>query len=161
VGSEALSRFFDMEEVARRIVATVDNLPRESYATRLNPVKPIGGTLRVSGSDETLAIAAGERRAICDFVRLAESVDAATAVALYTRLYPLLPAGLRRLGYPNGYFNDRLVAVIDHPPGDAGGRRPVRLTVPHVLYEFADPRLEERSAGQKALLRMGRRMRRS
>jgi hypothetical protein len=155
LGSEALRRFFDLEEVARRIVATVDNLPRESYATRLNPVKPMGGALRVSGSDETLAIAPANAARYAPFVRLAESVDAATAVALYTRFYPLFQQAYVDLGYPNGYFNDRLVAVIDHlleTPEVAG---PIRLTVPHVLYEFADPRLEERSAGQKALLRMG------
>ena len=33
---------------------------------------------------------------------------------------------------------------------------PIPLTVPHVLYEFANPELEERSAGQKAMLRVGR-----
>jgi hypothetical protein len=39
LGKPALAKFFNLEEVVRRIVATVDNLPRESYATRLNPVK--------------------------------------------------------------------------------------------------------------------------
>ena len=32
---------------------------------------------------------------------------------------------------------------------------PVKLTVPHVLYEYADPDLEAASAGQKVLVRMG------
>jgi len=32
---------------------------------------------------------------------------------------------------------------------------PVKLLRPRVLYEFADPDLETRSAGQKILLRMG------
>jgi hypothetical protein len=162
LGSEALSRFFDLEEVARRIVATVDNLPRESYATRLNPVKPIGGTLRVSGSDETLAIAPAKRRAIrglrpaCGVRRCREPRLPSTRASIRSSSRPTSTSATR-----NGYFNDRLVAVIDHllqTPEVAG---PIRLTVPHVLYEFADPRLEERSAGQKALLRMGRRMRRS
>ena len=33
---------------------------------------------------------------------------------------------------------------------------PVRLVQPRVLYEFADPKLEQLSAGQKILLRIGR-----
>jgi hypothetical protein len=32
---------------------------------------------------------------------------------------------------------------------------PIDLTQPKVLYEFADPSLEQRSAGQKMLIRMG------
>jgi len=59
------------------------------------------------------------------------------------------------LGYPNGYFNDRLIAVIDHLIATPEVAEPIRLKVPHVLYVFADPRLEERSCGQKALIRMG------
>ena len=32
---------------------------------------------------------------------------------------------------------------------------PVKLTQPRVFYEYADPALEQLSAGQKVLLRMG------
>jgi hypothetical protein len=59
------------------------------------------------------------------------------------------------LGYPNGYFNDRLVQVIDvllATPAPAG---PVELVRPSVMYEFADPSMEARPAGQKLLIRMG------
>ena len=34
-------------------------------------------------------------------------------------------------------------------------REPVRLVQPKVMYQFADPELEARSAGQKLLMRMG------
>ena len=39
---------------------------------------------------------------------------AGSAVALYARLYPLFQQAHEELGYPNGTFNDRLVAVLDH-----------------------------------------------
>jgi hypothetical protein len=66
-----------------------------------------------------------------------------------------VPAGVRRPGLPDGYFNDRLVEVIDHllaTPDIAG---PIKLTQPSVYYQFADPSIEERSAGQKAMIRLG------
>ncbi|MCA8886134.1 MAG: DUF3014 domain-containing protein, partial [Hyphomonadaceae bacterium] len=47
-------------------------------------------------------------------VRWIESVDMERAVALYARLYPLFQQAYEELGYPGRYFNDRLVAVIDH-----------------------------------------------
>jgi hypothetical protein len=155
MSESVLRRFFDLEDIVRRIVATVDNLPRESYATRLNPVRPMPGPFAATGRDSTLAIAPANAARYADFVRMAEGVDSEKAVALYIRFYPLFQQAYLDLGYPEGYFNDRLVAVIDHllaAPEVAG---PIGLVTPHVLYEYADEKLQERSAGQKALIRMG------
>ena len=74
---------------------------------------------------------------------------------VYLRFYPLFQRVYQDLGYPNGYFNDRLVQAIDSllaTPQPAG---PIELTRPNVMYTFADPALEARPAGQKMLLRMG------
>jgi hypothetical protein len=82
-------------------------------------------------------------------------LDAGAAVAVYRRFYPLFQQAYEDLGYPDRYFNDRLVQAIDDllaaPEIDA----PIPLVRPEVLYEFADPALESRSAGQKVLVRMG------
>ena len=139
----------------RRIVATVDNLPRESYATRLNPVKPIGGPFVASGRDDTLAIAPANAARYAEFVKLAESVDAAQAVALYLRFYPLFQQAYRDLGYPDGYFNDRLVDVIDHLLAAPEVSGPDHARHAARALRIRERRLEERSAGQKAMLRMG------
>ena len=45
--------------------------------------------------------------------------------------------------------------MIDHLLATPEIEGPIRLVQPKVLYEFADPELEARSAGQKLLLRMG------
>ena len=52
-------------------------------------------------------------------------------------------------------FNDRLVEAIDDLLAAPAVTGPLKLTQPKVLYEFADARLEQRSAGQKIMLRMG------
>jgi hypothetical protein len=59
------------------------------------------------------------------------------------------------LGYPDKYFNDRAIEVIDHLLATPEVEGPLNLVQPRVLYEFADPKLERLSAGQKILLRMG------
>jgi len=59
------------------------------------------------------------------------------------------------LGYPNGYFNDRLVQVIDVLLATPEPTAPIELVRPNVMYTFADPNLEARPAGQKLLMRMG------
>ena len=75
-------------------------------------------------------------------------------MATYVQLYPLFQAAYQELGYPNGYFNDRLIQAIDDMLAAPDVAAP-KLAQPKVLYEFADPALENLSAGQKILVRMG------
>ena len=166
IGGDALRAFVNPNEFIRHVVVTVDNLPRERAAARLWPVQPTAGRFVVQGEGEGATLAAENYRRYAPFVRLVESVDTASAVALYIRLYPLFQRAYEELGYPNRYFNDRLVEVIDHllaapelagpaklVPPDVKG--PVPLPKPWVFYRFADPALEARSAGHKILMRVG------
>ena len=89
------------------------------------------------------------------YVELSKRTDAAQLGKIYASFYPLFQAAYVELGYPNGYFNDRLVEVIDHLLAAPTPDGPVRLTQPHILYKFADPQLEKASAGHKIMLRMG------
>jgi len=67
----------------------------------------------------------------------------------------LFQSAYQNLGYPNGYFNDRLVQVIDSLLATPQLSGPIELSRPNVLYTFADPKLEALPAGEKLLLRMG------
>jgi hypothetical protein len=149
-------------QVARHIVATVDNLPRNAHLEALRPVHAPTGAFAVT-REVTDAVAGTERITLnaANFARY----DAAVAIvshanmqqltAVYRRIYPLLQKSYEDLGYPDHYFNDRVVATIDHllqTPEPAG---PITLVQPKVLYQYADQDLESRSTGQKLLLRMG------
>jgi hypothetical protein len=155
VGKDAFERWFVPERIVHRIVATIDNLPRKNYAQRLSPVKPPPGLFQVTGKDDDLAIAPANAERYTPYVRALDAIDTAKLVAVYTHFYPLFQKAYVELGYPNGYFNDRLVEVIDNLLAAPEVKGPVKLVVPHVLYEYADPGLQQRSAGQKLLIRMG------
>ncbi|QAZ41360.1 DUF3014 domain-containing protein [Methylibium sp. Pch-M] len=173
LGQPAVLKFLQVDGFARRVVATVDNLARPHAAPRLWPVNPSAGRFTVepgAGGGSVIAAANGARYAA--FTAFVESVDTARAVALYVRLYPLFQQAYQELGYPRGYFNDRMVDVIDHllqTPEPAGPlavvltevKGPVQPARPWVRYEFADPALEARSAGQKMLLRLAPQQRQS
>jgi hypothetical protein len=156
IGKEALQKFFNLDSLVRRVVVTVDNLPRETVAARLNPVLPMGGQFLTRGKETTLAISPDNAARYTPFVRAIERIDMKKAAAVYTRFYPLFQEAYEELGYPGKYFNDRLVEAIDNLLEAPEIEGPIPLTVPHVLYEFRDPDLESRSAGQKMLMRMGR-----
>ncbi len=80
---------------------------------------------------------------------------AAQLVAVYRHFYPLFQQAYVELGYPQGYFNDRLVAAIDDLLATPEPAEPPRLVQQKVIYQFADSDLEGRSAGQKIMLRIG------
>jgi hypothetical protein len=151
----SLEDFFNPQDIVQRFVATVDNLPRENVAQRLMPVKPVAGRLAIAGKGESLTLSSENAARYEPYVRLAESVPTGPLVATYVQFYPLFQQQYEELGYPDKYFNDRLVEVIDHLLAAPEVQEPVALTQPKVLYEFADPKLQELSAGQKILVRMG------
>jgi len=151
-----LEQYFHLDDFIRRVVATVDSLPRQKIALRLMPLKPAAGKFLTTGKNETLAMSPANAARYAPYVRMAAAVDASKLVALYVRFYPLFQQAYQDLGYPKGYFNDRLVEVIDDLLAAPDAQPPVRLVQPKVFYEFADPQLEARSAGQKILMRIGR-----
>jgi hypothetical protein len=155
LGREWFKKFFNPQEIVRNIVVTIDNLPRKTVAVRLLPVKPAGGEFLTTGKEESLAISPENAARYAPYVRIAEMADAKKLVAIYVHFYPLFQRAYQDLGYPDGYFNDRLIAVIDHLLAGPVVNGPVRLVQPHVLYQLADPDLEAASAGNKILLRIG------
>lgn len=154
-GQKPMESILNPENIVRHIVATIDNLPRNKVAVELRPIKPTGGETLVAtqGDMTTLSSANFERYAA--FMKVVQAADPRTVATVYFRLYPLFQQAYEDLGYPGMYFNDRLVQVIDNLLETPDMKGPIRLVQPKVFYQYADPTLENRSAGQKLLLRMG------
>ncbi len=144
------------EELIYHIVVTVDNLPRKHLSANVVPLKRAEGSFVTEGKDETLAIGIGNAARYSVYTAAIKAVDSAKLVAVYRRFYPLFERAYHELGYPNAHFNDRLVVAIDDLLAAPDLEAPVRLAQPKILYEYADPDLEGRSAGQKIMMRIGR-----
>lgn len=144
------------EEVIYHIVVTVDNLPRKHLPASVVPLKRAEGAFITDGKDETLMI--GERNAAryAAYAAAAKAVDSAKLVAVYRRFYPLFQKAFAEIGYPKANFNDRLVVALDDLLAAPDPEPPIRLQQPKILFEYADPVLEARSAGQKIMMRIGR-----
>jgi hypothetical protein len=156
VHAAALPDLFYPDRLARRLVATVDNLPREQVAGDVRMLRPPAGPLATRGEDAGLSIAPDNSARYARYMALLAAIDVGEAATLYRRFYPLLQEAYEELGYPGQYFNDRAVAVIDHLLATPDVAEPIHLVHPSVMYRYADPKLESLSAGQKALLRIGR-----
>jgi len=153
----SLDPLLTKEALIEKFVTTIDNLPRKKIAERLRPLGPIESEFLVEHDPDMdtylLTEANFERYDL--LVDMMAKVNLDSAVDAYRRYYPLFQEAYVGLGYPDAYFNDRLIEVVDHLLATPQPATPLRLVRPNVLYEFADPELESLSAGQKMLIRMG------
>ncbi len=166
LGRKGVLSFLNVDGFVRRVVATVDNLPRESVSVQVWPVKATAGAFDAEVRGDTSFVSAKNAERYTGFLRFVQAVDEQRAIALYRRVYPLFQTAFEDLGYPGKQFNDRVVEVIDHLLATPDLVGPIRVKRPAVqgadkavgpgsLYQFEDPTLEARSAGQKILLRIG------
>ena len=164
-GAQA-ARLLITDDFVHRFVVTVDNLGREQAPPRLWPVQPMPGRFQVVERDGRLFADPDNAARYTPLVLLAEQIDPKAAVALYSRLLPLLQPAYEELGYPGQRFHTRLVAVIDQLLASPDAPELIPLTLvevkgevpserPWLRYEFADPKFEAASAGQKIMLRVG------
>jgi hypothetical protein len=154
VGRKAFDALVYPSQIIRRVVATVDNLPRDTAPRRVMPLEPVPGGF-VARRGEELTIDAANAARYAAYVRVFGSLDARTLVQRYVESYPLFQRAYAELGFPNLRFHDRLLEAIDDLLAAPELAAPVKLVQPKVHYQFADPELESLSAGQKIMLRMG------
>ena len=154
-GASAVKDYLLPESIIRHMVVTLDNLPRQKVAVQKRPIGSVIGFFLANGDELHATLDAQNYERYQPLVAAVGKLDMQQLTGVYIRFYPLFQQAYQDLGYPNGYFNDRLVQVIDNllaAPQPAG---PIALVRPNVMYMFADPALEARSAGQKLLIRMG------
>lgn len=169
VGEVGSIQYFPNEGLVARAVATVDSLgsrqvpgniqavtgPGGEYAAVPDPDPPVeildevGDPIPQFQSDPANA---GRYRA---YVEMLEAVEPEQFATLYERNAPLFEQAWRDLGYTDQAFDDRLVEVIDELLDTPEVSEPYQLIKPEAYYLFADEELENLTAGQKIMLRMG------
>ena len=155
LGATALTLFFNKPNMIRNFVATVDNLPREAASINLMPVKPTTGIFKVSSKNGQLLIDTSNAKRYMPFIDALTTANPTRIFSLYKENYSLFQQAYAELGYPKGYFNDRLVVAMDDLLAAPEMERDTPLTQPNVLYEFSEQDFQQRSAGQKIMLRIG------
>lgn len=155
VGTQPLESFLIPKNLVRNLVITLNSLTAEPVPMRVRAAQAVEGRFAVRKSDDVITLGADNARRYRGRIEVIEKVDAQALAEWYFHYYALFQEAYEELGFPGRHFNDRVVAVIDHLLATPEVADPIVLVRPKVLYEFADPELEERSSGQKALIRMG------
>ena len=147
---------FIFDHLIQRFVLMVDSLPRSGMSYNRLPLYTPLDRFVPTEHNGTLTISSNNYARYKLFINLVDKVAMQEAAGMYFRYYPLFQEAYRELGYPDGRFNDRFIEVIDHLLATPDVQEPIRLVQPHIRYQYADPKLEALSAGQKLLIRMGR-----
>jgi hypothetical protein len=169
VGDAMAERYFASEDMIPRMVTTIDAMSSQQIPGAIQAVRGPEGAFEVSVDDQPdpsivneegdpipqfLSDPANDGRYLV-YVEMLEAVDTEELVEMYGRQSPLFEEAWRQLGYADGDFNQRLLAVIDELLATPEVEGPLRLKKPEAYYLFSNDELESLSAGQKILLRMG------
>ncbi|MEX2525506.1 MAG: DUF3014 domain-containing protein [Gammaproteobacteria bacterium] len=154
---ERLDDLFIFDSVIRHFVVTVDNMTREKLPQKYRIAERVPGSFMVeeTGDPDRYFLDPENYQRYTPFIEVAEVIDLSALLAIYSRYYPLFQEAYEELGYPDRYFNDRLIEVIDHLLAAPRVEGRIELVRPKVFYRFADADMESLSAGQKAMIRMG------
>lgn len=155
LNNKTLMRMFNTDQLIYNIVVTVDNLPRKHVSMRVMPIKKLSGKFITMTRDNQTYIDPKNNARYAQYVAFAEAIGAQEMVNLYLQLYPLFQAEYEALGYQGQYFNDRLITVIDHLLATPDIAPPIAITQPKYYYLYADQAVEDRSIGQRMLIRIG------
>lgn len=158
--SDLLGRKFEElfipDSIVRHFVVTVDNMTTEKLPHRYSFTRPPPGKFAViKQPDGSILLDPENYERYTTFIKLAENVDLQKLVDIYVRHYHRFQEAYENLGYPDRYFNDRLVGVIDQLLEAPEVSGEIMLEQPKVFYHFANPKLQGLSAGQKLMVRIG------
>jgi hypothetical protein len=155
-GAQGLSELLIARGLVPHVVATVDALPRRNIGVSILPMRTPAGVFAAGSSEGHPVLSSNNFARYDPYMKIVEAVDPRTLVTWYVHWYPLFQEAYRQLGYPQGYFNDRLIEAINDMLAAPNARPPVALVAkPDGHYAFADPTWESLSVGQKLMIRIG------
>jgi len=156
LGGDGLKDLLLPQSVVNHIVATVDALPRHELGSSfILPLRTPRGAFRTGETQGILTADTRNAERYAPYMAIVQHADPQALVAWYVHSYPLFQQAWRELGYPKGYFNDRLIVAIDDMLAAPTPAQPPALQLEKGRYVYVDPALESLSVGQKLMLRLG------
>ncbi len=150
-----VTELFLFESFVRHFVVTIDNMTNQKLPQRYIFNQRVPEKFLVMVQEDKVLLDSKNFNRYTNFVSLTERIDSGRLVAFYVKFYPLFQEAYEELGYPDRYFNDRFIQVIDHLLVAPEIKEQIYLIRPKVFYQFEDPELEALSVGQKILVRIG------
>ncbi len=143
------------EELIRKFVVTIDNMAEGRIPRKHSILRPLGSKFRAVESRERIYLDGYNFGRYTPYINLLASLDTSRVAALYQRYYPLMQQAYAELGYPRRSFHRRVMQAVDHLLDSPVLEGALELKRPSVMFQYADPQLEQLSAVHKQMLRIG------
>lgn len=155
-GGSSILMHLVSEELVRKFVIMIENISRGEFPERnlpiLNPTERM--TITELGSEFYLIDEQSYQR-FNGLVTSLTNISTETAVYFYQRLQPLFSDAYAELGLRNSEFDDVFMLAIDNVLNARTAPQPQQLIRPNLNYLYANPEIENYSAVEKLLLRLG------
>ncbi len=143
------------ENLVQLGAALVDGFSRGVVQYKLLPVKrptqPFGVELK---GQQLYMDPAGYTR-YDEYAEAIATLDTQALVGSFHRMRPLYEQAYAQLGMDPETFDNAVIRMLDQVLQTPEIDEPIELTRKSVMYQYADPQLEQLSTVQKQLLRMG------
>ncbi|MFT7684753.1 MAG: hypothetical protein ACI9FB_000094 [Candidatus Azotimanducaceae bacterium] len=151
---EGINAWLSPDELTRKAVVFIDNVASGRIVKQTVAVMAPLEEFKVKQISEKVFIVEDYSR-YDTVTNVVTSIEARRLAELYVLLKPLFKEAYGELGNPNANFDDTIFRAIGRLLETPVLTEPPRLVRPVVLYEYEEERLENLSAAQKQLLRMG------
>ena len=152
---DAIERILSTDQLVRRFTVVLENLATGGIAREPLAFLAPREKLAVIRDGEQIRLDPKSHDRFDPLVNMVTAVPPDRAVQLLRTIEPLMDDAYAELGLQDVAVEDRLRAAIDLLLETPEVEGPIELQQPAVVYEFADPRLEQLRPAQKLLLRMG------
>lgn len=146
------------EQLLERLVTTLNSLDGAPVPLRFRPLSHVPGLPLLASDDDSnnLGLPETPDPRYRPYRAMFDRMDAVELAELFYRYEPALEKAWQALGENAGQtFRERAIEILEHlAEFEVPADRPA-LHQPKVLYEYADPALEQLSWGRKILVRIG------
>ena len=143
------------ENLVQLGTALVDGFSRGVVQYKLLPVKRPSEPFEVRREGEQLYMDPAGYARYDEYAEAIATLDTQALVSSFHRMRPLYEQAYAQLGLDPEAFDNAVIRMLDHVLQTPEIDGPVALTRKSVMYQYADPQLEQLSPVQKQLLRMG------
>ena len=148
-------RWISKDDLFRRAASYFDGLSRGVILNKIFPLSAPEGNFTTHKTGDELYLNAGNYERYSETIDVILNVDMALIAEIFHSTRPLLEAAFAEMGYNSRQMDGIILQSIEQILSTPIIARPISLSHESVLYQFADPDLEELFPIQKQLLRTG------
>jgi hypothetical protein len=143
------------QNIIQQGTALIEGFSRGLVVRKLLPLDPPKGAFSVQEQGEQMFMNPAGYARYDNYAGAIASLDSAALVSNFHTMRPLFEQAYGQLGQPAEDFDNAVIRVLDRVLATPEIEERIALTRRSVMYQYADPQLEQLTPLQKQLLRMG------